>query len=52
MVGIKIWNPICKRIVNAQIINSFHGIYNQYYQIVGILNMMIANLHNQYQLYY
>ena len=29
MVGIKIWDPICKRIVNAQIINSFHGIYNQ-----------------------
>jgi hypothetical protein len=29
MVGIRIWNPICKKAVNAQIINSFHGIYNQ-----------------------
>jgi hypothetical protein len=29
MVGIRIWNPICNKIVTAQIINSFHGIYNQ-----------------------
>jgi hypothetical protein len=29
MVGITIWNPICKKVINAQIINSFHGIYNQ-----------------------
>jgi len=29
MVGIRIWNPICKKVVTAQIINSFHGIYNQ-----------------------
>ena len=29
MVNIRVWNPICKKIVTAKIINSFHGIYNQ-----------------------